>query len=159
MITNVLTPPNSFLKVYRNISFSMSQQFLFDIIPIQIDLLNTVLGSTDFFYGTENCAVNAGKNPYLDGVNVLLNSTKKAVIKISKHPTSPPQQFIASYSLDQGVVPLGGWSGAYLKQTALAQDGDEIEIYGYNEIRKFVADIVPVNLNPVPYVLTISLFN
>ena len=159
MITNALIPPNSFLKVYRNVSFSMSQQFLFDLIPVQIDLLNTILGTTDFFYGTEACAINAGVNPYMDGANVLLNSTKKAVIKISKHPSSPPQQYIAAYSLDQGTPNPA--ITAFIKQASLAQDGDEIEIYGYNEIRKFVCDIAPINLNnnPVPFVLTITLFN
>lgn len=142
MISNNATSPNSFLKVYKTVT-----------IPVDST------GATGIpFFNSEADAVANNANPNHGALVVVRNNTKKAIFKFTKSPLEAPQDYIASYSLGRDKLIDTKLPGHPATQFAHAKDGDEFEIYGIEEIRKF--EFTPLRNvgSPVAFFITIILF-
>ena len=160
MITNVVVAPNIFLKAYRGLTFAVKAtiQLALSTSGFAFSRSHDLLAEDIIVYGNEADAITAGVD-YDDASNlIVLNSTKKAIIRFNEHASVPSQQFIAAYCLQDNPT-IQSYNGMPVPSYLLAKDGDEIEIYGVDEIRKFKSFPLIGDLNPVPYYLTITLFN
>jgi hypothetical protein len=167
MITNVIKAPNTFLKCYSSFTIAINNDFTLSgmtvghliVIPLNKGSMPyDILFSNDVTVHSE-ANYTALPSPNYPNDRAFLNSTKKAVFKINEHTSVPSQDYIANYTLDGNIRtnPTGLGTGV-LPINALAKDGDEFEIYGFNEIKKVHFGQLDLSMNPVPFLLTISLF-
>ncbi len=163
-IENVITAPNVYLTCYKVRTFAIAagDWFTFD----QLRSVNTVYTPVDV---TFSAPISFYNSDYLASINhvspndpaecVLRNTTKKVVIRFSKHPNVLATEFLANYSFGVDLFLPTSVNAVPHPLNALAKDGDELEIYGLPEIRKFFTGPVHANLGPVPYLLTVAMFH
>lgn len=164
MITNVVVAPNIFLKAYGSFTIGIDRPFSLNGQTISHPPVKLNTGSLPYDSLFANDITVHSDAEYLSLIapsfvtdKKFLDSTKKAIFKFNKHPSVAPQEFIANYSLDGVMLAPSGTH--VLEINSLAKDGDEFEIYGLSEIKKFFCSPLEISMNPVPYLLTISLFN
>ncbi len=161
MIGNVLIAPNSFLQAYRSITFAVKvdNYFSFELGSFFGSAPNDNTFAQDIvFYNSDADATANGSDLTGRMENILRDVTKKAYIRFNKHPSVPSQDYIANYSIGNDMAIPTFLGATPLPLNALAKDGDEFEIYGVDEIRKFFSSPLHISLNPVPYLLTVILF-
>jgi len=162
MLTNAITPPNVFLKAYKCRTFAVNTGTFFRLEPTATNFVHNAFDfgfSNPFpFYASDNAATLNAADPRDNGVCVVRATTKKAVIRFNKHPNAVATPFLANYSIGTDMF-LPTFIGAVPDPlNAMAKDGDEIEIYGLNEIAKFFAGPLDAVFLQVPFLLTITLF-
>lgn len=155
MISNYITLPNTNLKCYKCFTVAMASDGTGWYFPDDY----TFIAPTPFFYD-EITAVANGFNPIHISTLLIRSFTKKAIFKITKHPNELPTDYIAEYSLGIDNVVDTSLPGRPRIRYALAKDGEEFEIFGINEIRKFeVKPLIGIgSFTPVPFLLTVILF-
>ena len=166
MQTNVIIAPNVYLKCYLSTTiaidgrpFSLSGKTIANP-PQRINKGSWAYdlafsNGVEFLSQAEWDAQNL-ITPFGESVKKVLSSTKKAVFKFNKHYASPAQEFLCNYSLDGYFRNLTGPVVSPINM--LAKDGQELEIYGLDEIKKFFTSNLHSSMNPQPFLLTISLY-
>lgn len=166
MQTNVIIAPNVYLKCYLSTTIAINTRpFCLDNKTVGNPAQRINKGSwaydttfpdaITFLLQDEWDALNL-TNPLGVATKKVLNSTKKAVFKFNKHFAFPAQDFLCNYSLDGLLLNQTGANVSPFNM--LAKDGDEVEIYGLDEIKKFHTSNLHSSMNPVPFLLTISLY-
>jgi hypothetical protein len=164
MITNVLNAPNSFLKCFSSHTLAVSVNNYISFgqyrkTDFSFPHDNTFADDLNFKISTQEANDLSLLQDTFGGSLCIYDNTKKAIIKIHKHPIAPVQDFLCSYSIGKDMAISTASAGSKpFPLNALAKDGDEFEIYGVNEIRKFFCTPLDASMNPVPYLITIHLF-
>ena len=140
MIGNVTNPPNGFLKAYYSNTVLSNRTVLFD------DTFNNMPNQITGIYKQDDTGFN------IPIAIPVLKITKKMLVKVfSPDYILTPNKFIAHCNLI-----AENFGTPNFTSRLVMRDGDEIELYGIEEIRKLV--FLQNNYAPQDYLLQISLF-
>ncbi len=140
MIGNVTNPPNGFLKAYYSNTVLANDTVLFD------DTFNNLPNQITGIYKQSDTGFTT---PIAIS---LLKITKKILVKVfSPDYVLAPNKFVAHCNLI-----AENFGTPNLTSRLVMRDGDEIELYGIEEIRRLV--FLQNNYTPQDYLLQISLF-
>ena len=157
-MTNQSNNPNSFLEVYYSNTVLIQNGVVFGANETDENLVNHSVVSPVFAWHDEI---------FDQPLNVkLLSNTKKVSVRVFAKESVIAPKFIAFASLVDQLY-LTDVNEANDRSIALL-DGSELEIFGYDEIRKLVLynnrynitglDTKLFNDSPIPFYLNITLF-
>lgn len=158
-MTNQSNNPNSFLEVFYSNTVVVNDWVNFGDDYTGNDLIMRSVISPVFYWFDEI---------FSQPLNIdIPSNTKKAVVRVFAKEGVIAPKFIAFATLDDGL--FSDVNAINNERSIALLDGSELEIFGYDEIRKLQLynnrqninaplDVKLFNENPIPFYLNITLF-